>query len=155
MDPLSSIVPPVPPVLLAALGDPVIPTAPRLGFEFLIQTAVGLALFGALLFWAKYLRRKKHKRKRRHRSHRQQRPSIADAATGSDTPHHPGPPPESREDSPDSPAPVADPELESSGHHRRHRRRRPRREHRPRNPTLAETGGLPPRREPGQPPPAH
>jgi hypothetical protein len=32
--------------------------------------------------------------------------------------------------------------------------RRRRREHRPRNPTLAETGGLPPIRSEGQPPPA-
>jgi hypothetical protein len=31
-----------------------------------------------------------------------------------------------------------------SSHHRRHRKRKRRREHRPRNPTLAETGGLPP-----------
>lgn len=38
---------------------------------------------------------------------------------------------------------------ESSGHGHRRRRRR-RREHRPRNPTLAETGGLPPARS--QPP---
>jgi hypothetical protein len=34
----------------------------------------------------------------------------------------------------------------------RHRRRRRRREHRPRNPTLAETGGLPPPRPQGQAP---
>ena len=33
--------------------------------------------------------------------------------------------------------------------HRRHRRRRRRREHRPRNPTLADTGGLPPIRSEG------
>ena len=36
--------------------------------------------------------------------------------------------------------------------HRRRKRRR-RREHRPRNPTLAETGGLPPVRPEDQPPP--
>ena len=34
--------------------------------------------------------------------------------------------------------------AEGSQHRRYHRRRRRRREHRPRNPTLAETGGLPP-----------
>ncbi|MCX8107768.1 MAG: hypothetical protein N3G20_03080, partial [Verrucomicrobiae bacterium] len=38
--------------------------------------------------------------------------------------------------------------------HRRHRRRRRRREHRPRNPTLAETGGLPPPRQTDQLPPS-
>lgn len=37
-------------------------------------------------------------------------------------------------------------------HHRRHRRKRRRREHRMRNPTLAETGGLPPPRSTLQPP---
>lgn len=36
---------------------------------------------------------------------------------------------------------------------RQHRNRR-RHEHRPLNPTLAQTGGLPPRREPDEPPPA-
>lgn len=35
---------------------------------------------------------------------------------------------------------------------RQHRRKRRRRDHRPRNATLAETGGLPPEREPGQAP---
>ena len=34
-----------------------------------------------------------------------------------------------------------------------HGRRRRKETHRPRNPTLAETGGLPPLRDPGQPPP--
>jgi hypothetical protein len=37
----------------------------------------------------------------------------------------------------------------SQPQHRRHRRRRRRREHRPRNPTLADTGGLPPIRSEG------
>jgi hypothetical protein len=41
-------------------------------------------------------------------------------------------------------------QSDASGHHH-HRRRRRRREHRPRNPTLAETGGLPPARP--EPPP--
>ena len=43
-----------------------------------------------------------------------------------------------------SPAPSADEELEANGEKRYRRKRRRRREHRPRNPTLAETGGLPP-----------
>jgi hypothetical protein len=33
------------------------------------------------------------------------------------------------------------------------KRRRKRRHHRPINPTLSETGGLPPKRDPNQPPP--
>ena len=40
-----------------------------------------------------------------------------------------------------------EPEDESEeGHRRRKKRKRLRRDHRPRNPTLAETGGLPPQR---------
>lgn len=35
----------------------------------------------------------------------------------------------------------------------RSKRRRKRRHHRPINPTLSETGGLPPKRDPNQPPP--
>jgi hypothetical protein len=41
----------------------------------------------------------------------------------------------------------------STRHRRRRKWRRPRREHRPRNPTLAETGGLPPVRDGGPPEP--
>jgi hypothetical protein len=50
--------------------------------------------------------------------------------------------------------PPAEKTGDSSGSGRRRRRRR-RREHRPRNPTLAETGGLPPMRpnEPSDPSP--
>jgi predicted MFS family arabinose efflux permease len=36
--------------------------------------------------------------------------------------------------------------------HRRHHHRRHRRQHRPLNPTLAQTGGLPPTRKPENPP---
>jgi len=45
-------------------------------------------------------------------------------------------------------------DTDSSEHSRRHRhrRKRRRREHRSRNPTLAETGGLPPPRSEGSPP---
>jgi hypothetical protein len=46
---------------------------------------------------------------------------------------------------------VEDEDAGSGHRHRRHRRRR--RDHRPRNPTLAETGGLPPPK-PQDPPPA-
>ena len=43
------------------------------------------------------------------------------------------------------------PESESEESQSRHRRRRMRKSHRPRFPTLAETGGLPPRRDTNQP----
>src|SRR5437879_2977197 len=70
--------------------------------------------------WALFMRRKK---RRRHHSHH----------------HH------------DSPEPVESGSVENqqdaSASPHRHRKWRRRREHRPRNPTLAETGGLPPIRE--------
>jgi hypothetical protein len=91
-----------------------------------------LILLGALLLvviatlvWAAFIRREK----RRHRHHHHashHRPIQAGAA---------GVPAETK-------------------HEFRKRRRRRRREHRPRNPTLAETGGLPPIREPEPPGPA-
>jgi hypothetical protein len=49
--------------------------------------------------------------------------------------------------------PSADLGSKSSHGSRRRRRRRRRREHRPRNPTLAETGGLPPVRPEQSPDP--
>ncbi len=55
-----------------------------------------------------------------------------------------------RQEHSEKPAPiVTDAPKEAEDGERRHRRRR--REHRPRNPTLAETGGLPPKR-PNSPP---
>lgn len=39
------------------------------------------------------------------------------------------------------------------GRRKHGRRRRKHRHHRPQNPTLAQTGGLPPRRDPNLPPP--
>ena len=42
-------------------------------------------------------------------------------------------------------------DSDKKGH--RKKKKRMRRDHRPRNPTLSETGGLPPLRDPGQPPP--
>src|SRR6266446_10743153 len=91
-------------------------------------TREGLLVFTALVLvislsviWAVYFRKP---RRRRHHHHRAQ--ASTHEATG----------PEAEED------PLS-PKL------RRTRRRR--REHRPRNPTLAETGGLPPARTEGPP----
>lgn len=93
-----------------------------------------LILFGALaavtlllVLWAVYFR----KRSRSHSHHH----------------HHHG-------DSPEATNPVNDSLASASGvsgDRRYRRKRRRRREHRPRNPTLAETGGLPPVRS-EQPP---
>ncbi len=46
------------------------------------------------------------------------------------------------------------PVVSTEHRHRHHKHRRRRREHRPRNPTLAQTGGLPPPRPDNQAPPS-
>ena len=68
-----------------------------------------------LLLWAAFLRKRRHRHSHNHHHHSSGQPATPETNAG------------------DS---VVEP-------HRRRRRRR-RREHRPRNPTLAETGGLPP-----------
>ena len=138
-------------LLMAALGEPVIPTSPGIGSDLLVQTAAGLILLGILLFWAKYLRGKKRKRIRKRRQG-SRRSSISDT----------------KPIEVDDPVDATEQDTETEHGHqafsegeapattrRHHRRRRPRRQHRPRNPTLAETGGLPPRRDPGHPPSVH
>jgi ABC-type nickel/cobalt efflux system permease component RcnA len=92
--------------------------------------AVALVTLLALM-WALAFR----KRRRRHNRHHSHRHNHAQQRTT-------------------TPPPVAEDEEENLAeagtdrHRRRHRRRR---DHRPRNPTLAETGGLPPLRT-GPPP---
>jgi len=85
-----------------------------------------------VLFWAVALR----SRKRRHHSHHHH--------------HHHHREPAAEPSQPlESETPEEEPREETGS--RRRRRRHRRREHRPRNPTLAETGGLPPLRS--APPP--
>jgi hypothetical protein len=84
-----------------------------------------------ILFWAVLFRRKDGHSRSRHRSrHRSSEPAANSAG-------------QSTEGGADS------------GQRKRRKWRRQRREHRPLNPTLAQTGGLPPIRsgEPPQPPP--
>jgi hypothetical protein len=88
---------------------------------------VGLALTLVLIVWAVgYVQKGRRKRKHHHRS----RPEIL----------------RNTEESEDELGDAGDGEDGGGGGHR-HRRRRKRREHRRRNPSLAETGGLPPVRE--------
>jgi FtsZ-interacting cell division protein ZipA len=80
-----------------------------------------------VVLWAVYLRKRPHRHSHRHHRHRNHQDLSS-----------------SRDES--SPA-EAEPDSEDNNGDRRYRRkRRRRREHRPRNPTLAETGGLPPLR---------
>jgi len=113
--------------------NPTVPLAKSTGLVFkdlMVIITLGLALGLVLLLGAnRYWKRKKHHRH-----------------------HHP---PERRTDSTPAADWHEDEENEEHIHHdRRHRRRRLRRDHRPRNPTLAETGGLPPSKtEPTSNPP--
>ena len=83
--------------------------------------AVGVVTLVVLL-WAVYLRKRPSDRSHRHRHQH----------------HHHSAPSDTRSSNND--------DSFESGERRYRRKRRRRREHRPRNPTLAETGGLPPMR---------
>jgi hypothetical protein len=109
-------------VLFAQLEglNPLNPTAPvtrTTGLVFkdvLMIIATGLALGLLLLLWARHY----VKSKKRH--HHYDRKAVSHSLPA-----------------------VSDQEDEEAPHHHSRRRRKHRREHRPRNPTLAETGGLP------------
>ena len=99
----------------------------------LFSAAVSFLIFGAMasvtllaMAWALFLRRKHHHRHRHHHHGHHDSSELAETSLA-----------------PNEADATAGPEK------RRRRRRRSGRHHRPRNPTLAETGGLPPIRPPG------
>jgi HAMP domain-containing protein len=101
-------------------------------YDLLLVFGAGVLLFGVLLLWAAYFRRQRSQHHRsRHRHHQRTKSPAAPVAQVDSA--------------------ERDEEDSSSS---RHRRRRRRREHRGRNPTLSETGGLPPPRADGAMPPA-
>ena len=121
------------PMLLAA-ADPSEDLTPPLG-RVHPDIQAYLIVLGAIAFvsvcaalWIVYVHKPKRRHRPRHRSHE----------------------PERRPESADGPAAFG-PTGTASGEGGRRRRRR--RRHRPRNPTLAETGGLPPIRQDGPPAP--
>lgn len=135
-------------IMAAAAG--VDPLAPEGGF-FNLSTMEGKVVLGAIVLvvlglgiWGIYALlapSKSHRhRRRRHRHH-----------SHSDHEHETDDAPDTVDSSVDDEESSGDEESHSHGH--RHRRRRRRREHRPRNPTLAETGGLPPIRTDAPPGP--
>jgi type VI protein secretion system component VasK len=94
--------------------------------RLVIFGAMGLVTLLALL-WAVFLRKRRRRRKHHHPHQNSSKPAeVPEAAKDEDAPTRP--------------------------EKRRHRRRSGRR-HRPRNPTLAETGGLPPVRPESPPEP--
>jgi hypothetical protein len=106
--------------------------------SLIVMGALVLVFLGALI-WAAFFRKPSHRHHRSHHRHHRDpgdtadTPVAADAAVGAAVP------------------------TDDSRHHRhKHRRRRRRRMYQGRNATLAETGGLPPKRSelPAAPPPA-
>jgi hypothetical protein len=92
--------------------------------ECLVIIAALVAVCIAVLIWVVYFRRVRRRPHGHHHSRHYSQGPATDVVVES-------------EDEPDQP--------------RRRKWRRPRREHRPRNPTLSETGGLPPVRTGGPP----
>ena len=86
-----------------------------------VIVGIGVFLLLLLMVWAKYIRTPARERSHSHSSPRTAREQESRGSSGSD-------------------------EDGENGHHHHHRRRRHRRAHRSLNPTLAETGGLPPPR---------
>jgi ABC-type nickel/cobalt efflux system permease component RcnA len=111
---------------LADLMGPSRPLSP-LAYEFLLFFGAVVLVTLLALIWAAFLRRKRRRQHSHHHEHRHSSPSM-----------------ETSMDANDADAPAR-PE--------KRRRRRHGRQHRPRNPTLAETGGLPPIRpeDPSEP----
>jgi len=85
---------------------------------YIVAAIAGITL--VLLIWAAFIRRKSRRHHSHHHHHHHHEPKPAEA-TG-----------------------VTSNEEEPAQPGRRRRRRRSNHRHRPRNPTLAETGGLPP-----------
>ena len=94
-------------------SEPVGKTTGLLFKDVLLIIATGLALGLILLVWARHY--VKRKKRRQHHDRKVVSHSL----------------------------PTASDQDEEDPHHHGRRRRKRRREHRPRNPTLAETGGLP------------
>lgn len=107
---------------------------------FLLSLAVG-AVAVLVVLWAVFIRKPDRPGHRRRRHHSEQGWGLDPAGIDD-------------EDEGTEKKTVDEAEVEDDAGHGRRRRRR-RREHRPRNPTLAETGGLPPIRssKPPLPPP--
>jgi ABC-type nickel/cobalt efflux system permease component RcnA len=120
----------------------------------IIGAVLILTIFLVLVIYiARTTRKSNHRRHHRHKHHRNHQskaepeppaPELP-AAPGSSAPAVVSEPMDAEDD-------LGDDDKSKTRHrHRRHRRRR--HEHHRRNPTLAETGGLPPLRDPNSPPP--
>lgn len=97
-------------------------------YDLLLLLGALFALTLLLVIWAKYIRKEKRSRRRSHSSKEYELVPVAKASGAGENDEN-----EDEGDEPDA--------------RRRRKFRKRRREHRGRNPTLAETGGLPPLRD--------
>ena len=130
---------------LLQTGASTVGKSTRMAFrDVLIILGALMVLTLIMVLWAKFWRRssRHHHRRRPHHHHQREAEPLEEPAA-EETANA-----DAETEAPDVDAPTG------RRHRHRHRRRRiQRREHRPRNPTLAETGGLPPVRSPDTPPP--
>jgi hypothetical protein len=122
------------PVMLADLNPADVLRQPKpsglAGFNytlFILGTITAVAIVGSVVI---LVFRRKFGRRHHHHHHQPAQPATGNAAA------------------PPAASPGAIARVERNRRGRRHRRRT----HRPSNPTLAETGGLPPMRDPNTPP---
>jgi len=106
--------------------------------SLIVMGALAMVFLGALV-WAAFFRKPGHRQHRSHHHHHDRLPGDA-----AETPV-----------AADATVGAAVPTEDSAHHQHKHRRRRRRRMYQGHNPTLAETGGLPPKRaEVPAPPPS-
>ena len=112
--------------------------------DVLIILGALLALTLVMVLWARFWRRssRHHGRHRPHHHHQREKEPLEEPVSE-----------ETADAAAETDAPAVEVLAGRRHRHRHHRRRIQRREHRPRNPTLAETGGLPPVRNPDTPSP--
>lgn len=124
---------------LANNVGPVSSSSAMMFTDFMLILGAVVLVSSLLFIWAIYFRKNAKPRRKHHRHQNStEKPQNEVSSVSRDD--------ESRESA------DADPEDgERSSNARHHGRRRMRRNHRHRNPTLAETGGLPPVRPPGPP----
>jgi hypothetical protein len=127
---------------IAIFAQVVVGPAPPAGSKiprFLFSDVALIILFGIILMllmigWVVFVRGSKYRQDRAQRIYKRSSHRSAGAAEGSE---------EAEEDEPD--------DRTHSSNRRRKKKRSRRRDHRMRNPTLSQTGGLPPPRDPNLP----
>lgn len=122
--------------LLRSPGSGLQKTSQLVFTDLLLIIGAGIIVTALLILGALYAHKQRRHRRHRHKHHHHHTPVQAKVMDIEP------------DENPEEIASSAEDSEKTSGHHRHHRRRIRRRDHRGRNPTLAETGGLPPLRPP-------